>query len=57
LVVPYLNVQSMADAIQELINDPQLREKMGARAREKVEQRYDVSIGGEVIANIVKRYL
>lgn len=56
IIVPYLDIESMADAIVTLINDVDLRKKMGARAREKAAG-YDISTGGMKILDIIQKAL
>ena len=54
-VVPYLDVQAMADRIARLLNCPACPEKMGAAARRKVAERHDISIAAPRIAEIIER--
>lgn len=56
IIVPYLDIESMSDAIVTLINDIDLRKKMGARAREKAAG-YDISTGGMKILDIIQKAL
>lgn len=56
-VVPYLDVDGMAQAILELVGDEALRQRFGAAAQAKVLERHDISVGGPQIANIVRRYI
>ena len=57
IVVPYLDVNRMADALIKLMQDEVLRETLGKRAREKVIEHHDTSVGGKRIAEIIKPYL
>jgi glycosyltransferase involved in cell wall biosynthesis len=40
IVVPYIDVKSMAEACENLINNDELRTTMGERAKGKVETMY-----------------
>lgn len=55
IVVPYLDVESMADAILQLSNNDSLRKQLGRRAQQKVVERHDVSVGGEYIVDLFKK--
>lgn len=56
IIAPYMDVESMSDAIVTLIKDTDLRKKMGERAREKAAG-YDISTGGMKILDIIKKAL
>ena len=43
-VVPHLDAGAMADRIVELLSQPEIRGRSGARAREKVHRNHDVSV-------------
>lgn len=49
LLVPAKNPQALADAIEKLIMDPELREKMGRRARKMVEETFAVELATRLI--------
>lgn len=57
IVVPYLDVEQMAEAIKQLVEDNALRKRLGKRAHQKVEEHYDATVGGEHIVEIIKTYL
>jgi glycosyltransferase involved in cell wall biosynthesis len=57
LVVPYLDVEAMAAAATAIVEDADLRARLGRRAREKVLERHDMGVGGAHIAEIVRRQL
>ena len=44
LVVPASDAMALADAIQRLIDDPELRKKMGAQGRSRVQSLYDWNV-------------
>lgn len=44
LVVPYLDADAMADAIQSLLKDEEKRNKYGVRVKEKVQERHYVDV-------------
>jgi glycosyltransferase involved in cell wall biosynthesis len=56
IIVPYMDMESMAESIVALIENHDLRKKLGQRAREKVAQ-YDISVGGARILEIIKQSL
>jgi glycosyltransferase involved in cell wall biosynthesis len=56
-VVPYLDVERMANAIIRLAEDASLREQMGNSGRDRVCGRYDIGIGGNRISSIIKNQL
>lgn len=57
LVVPYLDVDRMAEAIVKLVEDEGLRQRLGSTAKAKVETRHDIGVGGRHIADIVESYI
>jgi len=57
IVVPYLNVTLMAEAILKLVEDKALRGMLGKRALEKVIERHDRSVGGGKILDLIRPYL
>ena len=52
-VVPYLDIDAMAAAVTRLVEDPELRARLGETARCKVLERYDVGVGPAHIARIL----
>lgn len=56
-VVPYLDVETMAARVQDLLSSAELRQQFRRRASEKVRERHDVSIGAAKILQIIKRFL
>jgi LmbE family N-acetylglucosaminyl deacetylase/glycosyltransferase involved in cell wall biosynthesis/GT2 family glycosyltransferase len=57
LVVPYMDIDSMAEAVTRLVEHADLRTRMGETARRKVFERHDVSVGGAHIAQTVSQIL
>lgn len=57
VVVPYLDIDRMAEAVRQLVEDDVLRRRLGERAQAKVLERHDTSVGGERIAKIIKTFL
>ena len=55
-VVPYLNIHAMAEKIIELARQPDLKKRLGAKAREKVFQRHEISIAVPSILGVIKRF-
>jgi len=56
-VVPYLDVESMADRVKQLLDSIELRKRFGQQAAEKVRQRHDVSIAAPKILSVIRRFL
>jgi glycosyltransferase involved in cell wall biosynthesis len=56
-VVPYLNVDTMAEKVVALLTNKDLREKLGRKAAKKVRERHDISIAAPKILKIINRFL
>lgn len=56
-VVPYLDIEAMADKTVELLKSPRLRESLGKRGSEKVRQRHDASVGSSQLWKIINSIL
>jgi glycosyltransferase involved in cell wall biosynthesis len=56
-VVPYLDIETMADRIVELVDKPELRRSMGERAAEKVRERHDVEVAAPKLLALIESYL
>jgi len=56
-VVPYLHITAMAEKIAALARHPDLTKCLGAKAREKVFQRHDISIAFPSILEVIQRVL
>jgi glycosyltransferase involved in cell wall biosynthesis len=56
-VVPYLDIEEMANRTLELIRNKELRERFGQNAMHKVKQFHDISISAPKILNIINQYL
>jgi len=54
-IVPYLDTEAMAEKIIELIKNPELRQKLGERARKKVKERFDVEVQAPKIFSLIQR--
>jgi glycosyltransferase involved in cell wall biosynthesis len=52
-VVPHLDVAAFAEAVLKLLQDDELRKKMGSRAAEKVRERYSIEKAVDEIEKIV----
>lgn len=57
IVVPYLDIEGMADGIDHLIKNEAMRKRLGEQARRKVVERHDTAVGAKHIAQIIKAYL
>lgn len=53
LLVPVKNAQATAEAIEKLLNDPDLRARMGTAGRKKAEEEFDVRL---VVERTLKTY-
>ena len=56
-VVPYLNLDAMADKILELYQDKHLCLQLGQNAAKKVGDRHDIEITAPEILEVIKQYL
>jgi len=54
-IVPYLDTEAMAEKIIELIKNPELRQRLGERARKKVKERFDVEVQAPKIFSLIQR--
>jgi len=57
IVVPYLDLQYMVEAIIQLIEDKDLRHRLGKRAHEKVLKRHDISAVGKRTVEVMQNLL
>ena len=56
-VVPYLDIDGMADRVVELLRSPELRQRLGERGAEKARKEHDVTVIAPQIMRIIERYL
>jgi len=56
-VVPYLEVEVMAERTLELLESDELRHRMGERAKAKVRQRHDVAVAAPRVLDVIQRLL
>jgi glycosyltransferase involved in cell wall biosynthesis len=56
-VVPYLDVEAMAEKVATLVDSPDLRHRFGAAAKRKVIERHDVSVAGSQICRVIENQL
>jgi glycosyltransferase involved in cell wall biosynthesis len=56
-VVPYLNLNIMADRIIQLYQSPDLRKKLGENARQKVCNRHDINTAAPKILEVINKYI
>lgn len=54
MVVPYLDVPAMADALSSFLRDEASTQRRGEQAREKVRSQFDVSVKGQEIYDILQ---
>lgn len=56
-VVPYLDINDMAEKVILLSKDKVLRKKLGTGAAQKVRERHDISVAAPKILNLISHYL
>lgn len=60
LIVPYGDARALADALKRLTDDPDLRRKLGAMGRKRVEEEYDwvknVGVMEALYRNVIQQY-
>ncbi len=56
-VVPYLEVEVMAERTLELLASDELRHSMGERAKAKVRERHEVSVAAPRVLEVIRRLL
>jgi len=56
-VVPYLDVNAMADKVITLAKDKELMAKLGNSAAQKVRERHDISVAAPKILEVINRFL
>lgn len=56
-VVPYLDIHHMAEKIITLAEEKELRNRLGYRAVQKVQERHDINIAAPKILKIIERFL
>jgi glycosyltransferase involved in cell wall biosynthesis len=55
-VVPYLDTETMADRVMDLLNSVELRQRLGQRAAEKVREQFDINWAAPKILGIIERF-
>jgi LmbE family N-acetylglucosaminyl deacetylase/glycosyltransferase involved in cell wall biosynthesis/GT2 family glycosyltransferase len=56
-VVPYLDIEAMGEAVTRLVEDAELRRRLGETARRKVQERHDLNVGAAHIARTLNPLL
>jgi glycosyltransferase involved in cell wall biosynthesis len=56
-VVPYLDIERMADKILQLLDSAALRADLGQQAAKKVREQHDVAVIAPGIAEVIERFL
>ncbi len=56
-IVPYLDLNVMAERVLELLQDEQLRRTLAQRAREKVRERFDINVMAPKLLRTIERML
>jgi glycosyltransferase involved in cell wall biosynthesis len=57
VVVPYVDVEAMADAILGLLDDPARRQAMGRQAASVVQRDHEVEVAGPQLLEVIERVL
>jgi glycosyltransferase involved in cell wall biosynthesis len=57
IVVPYLDIEAMATAVTRLVDDADLRARLGETGRRKVVERHDASVGAPQIARTLSEIM
>jgi glycosyltransferase involved in cell wall biosynthesis len=55
-VVPYLDVNAMADAVIKLLHSSELRHRLGEQAQHKVQARHDITVAAPKILETIERF-
>ncbi|MEP0911415.1 glycosyltransferase family 4 protein [Leptolyngbya sp. GB1-A1] len=55
-VIPYLDIETTADKIHLLLESPELRQRFGQRAAQKVRERHDISTAASQLTQIIQRF-
>jgi glycosyltransferase involved in cell wall biosynthesis len=56
-VVPYLDLEAMADCVLKVLESGDLRTRLGQRAKEKVRERHDIGVSAPKILQVIERML
>jgi glycosyltransferase involved in cell wall biosynthesis len=56
-VVPFLDIETMADKVSLLLKSEKLRDNLGKRAAQKVYKRHDIKMTAPKIHKIIERFL
>lgn len=56
-VVPYLDINGMADKVITLSEDEDLRKQLGNKAAQKVMERHDISVAAHKILSVINHFL
>lgn len=56
-VVPYLDIQTMADKVIQLLENSHLREQMGSRARQKVREKHNEKLISRQITQAIEQVI
>jgi glycosyltransferase involved in cell wall biosynthesis len=57
IVVPYLDLHGMGEAILRLMDSEQLRRRLGRQGAEKVRRRHDVGVAAPRLLALIRRYV
>jgi glycosyltransferase involved in cell wall biosynthesis len=56
-IVPYYDLDAMAEKTLALLRSPELRRRMGKAGADRVRARHDISVAGPMLSDIIRRYL
>ncbi|MBJ6141843.1 glycosyltransferase family 4 protein [Hymenobacter sp. BT559] len=56
-VLPYLQIDAMARAIQDLLLDPAKRQELGSQAQRKVQSQHSVEVAGQQVVELLHKLI
>jgi glycosyltransferase involved in cell wall biosynthesis len=56
-VVPYLDIEAMATKVVALLNSPELCQRLGQCAKQKVHQRHDITLTASKVFKVIEKLL
>jgi glycosyltransferase involved in cell wall biosynthesis len=56
-VVPYLDIETMAAKVLTLVNSPELCQRLGENAKQKVEERHSIQMASTQVHQIIRQFL
>jgi glycosyltransferase involved in cell wall biosynthesis len=56
-VIPYLDIETMAAKVINILSSLKLQQRLGQRAQQKVQERYDIEVIAPKILSIIQKFL